>query len=381
MRQVGSPSAIPLYNVHMPPEAAASVSAVLATGRIAGGPAVARFEQLLGDYLGNPLVTATGDVSTSLTLCLFLAGVQPGDDVLMSPLVCLATSCPVRNLFANVRWCDVNPSTGNLDPAALAARVTPRTKAIVVYHWAGYPADMDAIHAVARQHGLAVIEDAGEALGAEYRGKKIGASGSDYTVFSFYPNRHLTTIEGGAIACTREQDYQKARWLKRYGIHQPSFRTPDGEISPASDIPLAGWNTYLNHVAATIGVVQMGHLDRIVSRHRENGLFYDEALADIPGVTILSKPAGAASAYWVYSFLARDRDSLLARLQQADVAASKMHLRNDLYTCFGSPDGALPGVDHFSAHCLSIPCGWWVTDQDRARIADLIRREAPRAGG
>lgn len=358
----------------MPPDAGNIISNVLKSGQISGGSNVAKFEELLRDYLGNPLVTTTGDISSSLTLCLFLAGVRPGDDVLMSPLVCLATSCPVRNLFANIRWCDVDPVTGNIDPADLSKRITPRTKAIVVYHWAGNPADLETIHAVARDHDLAVIEDAGEALGAEYHGKKIGATGSDYTVFSFYPNRHLTTIDGGAIACAREEDYEKLRWLKRYGIHQPSFRDEDGEINPASDIPIAGWNSYMNHVAATIGVAQMEHLTSLIARYQENGLYYDERFSAVPGITVLKRPPNSRSAYWVYTFLARERDHLLKMLSQQGVYASKVHLRNDIYSAFGNSPETLPGVDEFSAQCLSIPCGWWVTDENREFIVNTIRR-------
>lgn len=367
---------IPLFKPHVIPQMKSIVAEVLSSGQIAGGFKVDKFEDLLRAYLCNPWVTTTGDISSSLTLCLFLAGVRPGDDVLMSPLVCLSTSCPVRNLFANIRWCDVDPMTGNIDPAEIAKKITPRTKAIVVYHWAGNPADLDAIRAVAHDYNLIVIEDAGEALGAEYHGKKIGATGSDYTVFSFYPNRHLTTIEGGAIACAREDDYNKVRRLKRYGIHQPSFRNGDGEIDPSSDIPVAGWNSYMNHVAATIGVAQMEHLPRIVARHRENGLFYDRALGDIPGLMVLRRPAGARSAYWVYTFLARERDRLLKRLCQNGIQASKVHIRNDIYSAFGSVPEDLPGVKEFSARCLSVPCGWWVTDEERSRISDMILHEA-----
>jgi dTDP-4-amino-4,6-dideoxygalactose transaminase len=367
---------IPLYRSYIPANLGEPIEKVLSSRQIANGPSVAQFEKLLGTFLGNPLVTTTGDISTSLTLCLFQAGVRPGDEVLMSPLVCLSTSCPVRNLFATIRWCDVDPLTGNIDPVDLSKKSTPRTKAIVVYHWAGNPADLDAIRAIARERDLPVIEDAGEGLGAEHHGKKIGATGSDYTVFSFYPNRQLTTIDGGAIACAREEDYEKIRWLKRYGIHQPSFRDNDGEINPASDIPVTGWNSYLNNVAATIGVRQMDHLNEIVAKHRANGLFYDNALADIPGITLLKKTADSMSAYWVYTFLTQNRNTLLVRLRQAGVYASRVHLRNDLYSCFNAHKELLPGVDYFSAHCLSIPCGYWVTEEDRDRILNVIRKDA-----
>ena len=366
---------VPLYKVNTPPRLAKIVSDVLGTGQIAVGPNIERFEHLLGDYIGNPWITVNSDVSTALTLCLFQAGVRPGDDVLMSPLVCLSTSCPVRNLFANIRWCDVDPVTGSLDPDDIPKRITAKTRAVVVYHWAGNPAEVDAIHDMAHRYGLPVIEDAGEALGAEYSGRKIGSTGSEYTVFSFYPNRHLTTIDGGAIACARQEDHENLRWLRRYGIHQPSFRNPDGEIDPASDIPSAGWNSYMSNVAASLGIAQIGDLPLHLSVHQENGLFYDERFAGVPNITILKRPPRSRSAYWVYTFLVEARDHVLRKLRQRGIQASKVHMRNDVYTCFGGDGATLPGVDYFASRSLSIPCGWWVSEADRNWIADVVTEE------
>ena len=363
---------IPLYKVILPPDTVQHIQGVIDSGAIASGPNVALFEQQFGQYLGNPLLTANNDISTALTLCLFQAGVRPGDEVIMSPLVCLATSCPVRNLFAQVRWCDVNPRTGNIDPIDLGRKITHRTKAIIVYHWAGNPADLDGIHAVARAHGIPVIEDAGEALGAVYHGKKIGATGSDFTAFSFYPNRHLTTIDGGAIACARQEDFDRLKWLTRYGMHQPTFRDADGEINPASDIPVAGWNSYMSHIAGTIGLAQIAGLDTKIRNWQENGLFFDRTLKGLPGIRLLDRPENSLSAYWVYTFLSADRDRLINKLRLAGIQASKVHLRNDLYSAFGSRCKDLPGVDSFSADCLSIPCGPWVTEADRNLIVNVI---------
>jgi perosamine synthetase len=366
----------PLYKTHLLPEFVPLIAQVFASGRIASGPNVAEFQRMLGEYLGNPSIATAGDVSTALSISLFQAGVKPGDDVLMSPLVCLSTSSPVRTLFANIRWCDVDPETGNLDASDIPRRVTSRTKAIVVYHWAGNPADLEPIHSAAKAHGLAVIEDAGEALGAEYRGRKIGATGSDYTVFSFYANRHLTTIDGAAISCGTQVDSERVRSLTRYGIDQTSFRREDGEINPESDIAVAGWNSHLNHVAATIGVAQMKHVSDIVTRHQQNGLYFDGRFGDMRGLTVLKRPARSMSSYWVYTFLAERRDSLLKRLRSRGIHASKVHIRNDWYSGFGVRENDLPGVDHFSDRYLSIPCGWWVTEEDRIQIADIVCEEA-----
>jgi perosamine synthetase len=368
-----SKSTIPLYKVSMPTGTAEIISNVLATEQVAKGTNVDKFEKLLGEYLGNTLVTSTGDISTSLSICLYLANVRPGDDVLMSPLVCLSTSCPVKNLFANIVWCDVDPLTGNIDPKDVVKRITPRTKAIVVYHWAGNPVDLDEIYAVAGAYNLSVIEDAGEALGAQYHGKKIGATKSNFTVFSFYPNRHLTTIDGAAISFANKDDYEKARWLKRYGIHQPSFRDSDGEINPTSDIPVPGWNTYMNNITAGIGVSQMSGIRDIIDRYQQNGLYYDNALSDIAGITTLHRPDDSLSAYWAYTFIADNRDHLFKALREEGIYASKIHLRNDLYSGFGDGPRELPGVAEFSAHCISIPCGWWVSEENLEYIVQVIK--------
>lgn len=363
---------IPLYKAHVPPGIGQELDPLFATGQLAGGPAVDAFQGSLGEFLGNPRVLLTGDVSSSISLALMLAGVQPEDEVVMSPLVCLATSCPVANQFARIKWCDVDPETGNLDPDSLRQSLTSQTRAIIVYHWAGNPADMDAILTVASERGVPVIEDAGEALGAEFMGRKIGAIGSDYSVFSFYPNRHITTIEGGAIAFKDEATWERGRWLRRYGIHQPSFRLPNGEINPDSDIRQAGLNTYMNQVSAFIGLKQMEWLPGILERHRSNASYYNSRFHGHKRIRPLRALGAANSAHWVYTILTDKRDELMIHLKSHGIQCSKVHIRNDHYSCFGSADHQLPGVDKFSQQALGIPCGWWVDLEGIRYICERI---------
>ena len=365
---------IPLYRVHMPPEAHAALRDVMYSGQIAGGPNVDRFEAMLQAYVGNPHITSASDVSSSIALCLYMAGVRPGDEVLASPMACLATNTAVKNLFARIVWCDIDPLTGNIDPADVERQISPGARAILVYHWAGDPVDLDTINALARRHGLRVVEDAGEALGAEYKGRKIGNTGTDFAVFSFHAIRHITTGEGAVIAFANADDFERGRWLKRYGIHRPSFRDEWDEINPASDIAEAGYNTYMNHLAATIGITQMAHLPDVVGRHQANGRYYDEALRGIAGITLLQRLSETTSAYWVYTFCAERRDDLLRHLRAWGIYTSKVHLRNDIYTCFEDARRELPGVDYFEQHHLCIPSGWWVTDEDREYIVATIKR-------
>lgn len=364
---------IPLYKVRVPSGAGERLAEILGEGAIANGAEVGAFEDGLRAYLGNDALVATGDEASSVGLALFMAGVRPGDEVLASPMACLASNIPVLNLFARVAWCDLDPATGSIDLASAAARLTSRTRAILVNHWVGNPSNLAAILAFARQHGLRVIDDAGESLGAEIAGRKLGNNGSDFTVFSFYPNRPLNTIDGGAIAFANREDWERARWLRRFGIHQPTFRDELGEINPLSDIPVAGYNTYLSNLGAGLGRLQLEQLPEIVRRHRENGEFFSARLRAVPGIELLLPVSGGSSSHWVFSFHADNRDGLLLKLRQLGIGASKVHLRNDLYSCFGYERRELPGVDRFARRNLCVPCGWWVSESDRERIVEGIK--------
>lgn len=369
---------IPLYQAYVPPGTGLELESIFASGQIAGGPVVEDFQASLSDFLGNSHLLLTGDVSSSISLALMLAGVGPEDEVVLSPMVCLATSCPVANQHARIRWCDVNPETGNLNPADLERCLTPKTKAIIAYHWAGNPAEMDPILGFARAHGLAVIEDAGEAIGAEYKGRRLGSVGADFSVFSFYPNRHITTIEGGAIAFSQAEAWERGRWLRRYGMHQPTFRSVDGEINGDSDIRQAGLNTYMNQVSACIGLKQMARLSGVLEQHRTNASHYDALFAGLQTVRPLRVLPEARSSYWVYTILAEQRDQLMNHLKAQGIHCSKVHLRNDHYSCFGPSKVGLPGVDEFSRMTLSLPCGWWVGEDEvnyiYGQIAEFYRQ-------
>jgi dTDP-4-amino-4,6-dideoxygalactose transaminase len=363
---------IPLHKVNVPDSAKSAVAEILESGYVADGATVREFERRLGDWLPAEHVVTVGDYSAGITLALALWGVGPGDEVIATPDACLGTNMPLLMAGARPRWVDLDPATGNISPDAIRAAISPRTKAILYAHWGGNPADLDAINAIGREFGLLVVEDASEALGAEHRGLRVGAHGSDVVVFSFGPVRHVTAGEGAALVFADPERADQARWRKRYGIHQPSFRRSDGEINPESDIPAAGWNTYMNNIGAAIALSGLGHADEVVARHRANADFYDAAFAG-SRVRGLERLAGDVSASWVYTLRTADRDALRGTLHAAGIAASTLHLRNDVYSAFvtGVADD-LPGVNEFAATRLCIPCGWWVGDEDRERIAATV---------
>jgi perosamine synthetase len=364
---------IPLYQPHIPQGAAAALDRVLQSKQIAGDGNIPEFEDKLRKFLGTPYLALTGEFSRSVEMALRMAGVGPGDSVLVSSLSCLASTTPILQTGARPVWCDIDPATGNLDPDEILRRQEPNTKAVLMYHWVGFPADVHRILSIVREAGLKAIEDAGEALGAELQGKRIGAHGCDYSIFSFSPVRHITTGEGAAITFRdADQPALAAQW-RRYGIPAAGFRDSLGELSSACDITIPGFQNFMNRLAGALGILQMDCLPGIVDAHRRNGRFFDENLGPVPGVRLLRKLPDSVPSYWVYSFLCERRDDLLCKLRQSRVYASKVHMRNDGYSCFGTGRVNLEGVAEFEREQLSIPCGWWVSDEDRESIVEIIR--------
>ena len=365
---------IPLYKPHIPDGAAATIERVLASGQISGDGRLPEFEDRLRQFIGAPHLAATAEFSRTLEMALRVAGVGPGDSVLLSPLACLATTMPLLQVGAKPVWADIDPETGSLHPEEIRRHHAASVKAVLLYHWVGVPADVEGILGVARECGLKVIEDAGEALGAEYCGRRIGSHGFDYSVFSFSPARHMTTLEGAAIACRDEDQDAVVRLWRRYGIPESRFRDRQGEISYECDIVVSGTHNYMNRLAGAIGLLQLDHLPRLIERHHANGRFFDERLAGVPGIRLLSRTHGRVPSHWVYCLRCERRDDLRRALRDAGIYASTVHIRNDFYSCFGGAAPELAGVTEFERSQLCIPSGWWVTDEDREHIVDTIRR-------
>jgi dTDP-4-amino-4,6-dideoxygalactose transaminase len=365
---------IPLYKPHIPAGAGAAIERVLESGQISGDGRLPQLEEGLRRFLGVDHVAVTAEFSRTIEMALRLAGVTPGDSVLLSPLACLASTVPLLQVGATPVWADIDSTSGCLDPEEIRRRYSPRLKAVLLYHWVGVPADVDGAIAISRALGLKVIEDAGESLGAEYGGRRIGSHGCDYSVFSFSPARHITTGEGAAIVCRDGDQDTLVRVYRRYGIPDVGFRDGLGEIDRACDIRVAGMHNYMNRIAGALGTLQLECLGDIVGRHRSNGEFFDRHLSRISGIRVLRRDNGRIPSHWVYCFTCERRDDLRRVLREAGIWASSVHIRNDQYACFGTGTSDLPRVEEFERTQLCIPSGWWVTDENRQHIVDAIRR-------
>ncbi len=363
--------AIDFFDSHIAPAAYEEVMACLKSGRLSEGKRVKRFEESLTDTLGfvNPVCVNSG--TSALHLALVVANVGPGDEVIIPAQTFIATGLAVLMQKANVVFADCDPTTGNIDPADVARRVTERTRAIIPVHWAGLPCDMDELNAIAAEHDLAMIEDAAHALGATYKGKAVGSL-SRMTCFSFQAIKHLTVGDGGALCCERDAEHVRARTLRWFGINRAN--SPTTELGERDyDLTEVGYKYHMNDLAAALGIGNLTNfLDRL-ARRRAIAATYREALADTPGIRLLAAPVDRESAHWLFTFRCDNRLQLIRALKSRGVPCTVVHNRIDDNTVFGGVRDDLPGQVIFDAEQLAIPVHEGLSDDDVTHIIGAIQ--------
>ncbi len=359
---------IPLFKVYLAPEEdlMPRLRDVLYSGQVSEGQWVYDFERKFGEFAGSPNMLSCYSGTAALHLALMLAGVCAGDEVISTPMTAEPTNMAIRHAGAAVVWADIDPSNGNLDPESVAQKITPKTKAIVVVHYGGIPASMGRLRSIAERHGIPVIEDVAHALGATYCGRMLGTL-TEFAIYSFQAIKHLTTVDGGMLHCRNAADLPRGRALRWFGIDRQAPRT-------SVDVEVVGYKYHMNNVNATIGLVQMDHIRGVLDRHIDNGKYFDHALRDIPGLELCTWDSGALPSYWFYTVLADRRDDLSRYLSEHRISNSQAHKRNDWHSVFGDSRAELPGLDSFYSRMLHIPCGWWVTEEQREAIAEVIRK-------
>jgi perosamine synthetase len=343
------------------PESISSIEIerILQSGNVTSGTYLKIFENKLQDYIGNPYVMVTGSNTLASLIALALCDVKNNDEVIASPMACLASNQPALNFGAKLVWADIDPLTGSLNPEDVRKKITPKTKAIIHYHWCGYPGYIDEINNIGKEFGIPIIDDAIESFGSEYKGKKMGNLNTPLTTFSFQTVRLPNSIDGGAIAFKDEEMYKKALRMRDFGIDRKTFRDEFGELSATSDIKYLGYNAIMNELNAYIGSKVMEKTQSLFDKQRENAKYWDNYCLE-NNLQPLNRRSESTPNYWVYSFLTSNQKSDLKSIRDKGFYASKVHIRNDYYSCFGKFDESLKGVEEFSKKQLSVPSGWWV---------------------
>lgn len=359
------------FNTYISEKSIRLVNEVLRTGFISAGRMADEFERQLSKQLGlkNPVTLNSG--TSALYLALALAGVGPGDEVIIPPQTFIATGLVILMHYAKPVFADIQYTTGNIDPNSIRQKITEKTRAIIPVHWGGYPCDMDEINKIAKEYKLAVIEDAAHALGATYKGKPIGSI-SRFTAFSFQAIKHLTTGDGGALCCLNKEDYQQAKRRRWFDIDRENAK-PSILGERVYDATYVGYKFHMNDLAAAIGLGNLDDFQSNLARRREIAVRYYEELKDIPGIKLLECRSDRESAYWIFTMLVERRIDFIKKMRGKGVVTSVVHLRIDRNSVFGGITQNLPNQEKFDKHQVSIPVHSELTDGDVELIIKSIK--------
>jgi dTDP-4-amino-4,6-dideoxygalactose transaminase len=301
---------------------------------------------------------------------------KDGDEVLTTPLTCTATNWPILANNFKIKWVDVDPKTLNMDMDDLERKITKNTRAIMVVHWGGYPVDLDRLRQIQeksmRLYGFkpAVIEDCAHSMGSKYKGKLIGTHGNICT-FSLQAIKHITSVDGGLLFLPHQELNRRARLLRWYGIDRDS---PRKDFRCEADIEEWGFKFHMNDVCATVGLENLKHASTIIEAHKSNAKFYDSNLQGIPGLTTLTRHDNRESSFWIYSLLVDRRDDFMKHMKECGIVVSQVHERNDKHSCVSEYKSNLPVLDATISKIVSIPVGWWVTEEQRQYIVNCIKK-------
>lgn len=393
---------IPLFKVYMSPNAKQAVNDVLDSGFIGEGPRVKEFEHELKKYFNATkeyydVTTVNSATSAEHLLYSYFKkdreivtevydgvafttdkweALQPDDEVLTTALTCTATNWPIINEGLNLRWVDVDPLTCNMSLDSLEKEINEKTRIITVVHWGGNPIDLDRLNSIVtdakKKYGreIIVIEDCAHSFGSMYKGKNVGFTGN-YSTFSLQAIKHITSGDGGFVGVPSQSVSKDFRILRWYGIDREG---PRADFRCEADVLEAGYKYHMNDISAAIGLSNLKEAKYIIDTNKSNGQYYNNALADIEGITVIPQVDGAESAYWLYTFHAERRDDLMRHLDEHGIKSSRVHERNDKHTCTIPYRTELPGVDQAVKTMISIPVGYWVTPEDREYIVDCIKK-------
>ncbi|WP_205945599.1 aminotransferase class V-fold PLP-dependent enzyme [Pedobacter frigiditerrae] len=339
------------------------IEEILYSGNLAFGKFGRLFEQDLSTYIGNEKIITVNSYNSAMLVVLSVLGLKPGDEIIASPVSCLASNQPfaVKNL--KIVWADVNPLTGSLCPEDVRKRITPKTKAIFHNHFCGFVGEIDEINAIAKEYGLFVIDDCIEAFGSEYKNLQMGNLSSDVSVFSFQTVRLPNTIEGAAISFRDQEMFDRAKKIRDYGIDRAKFRGTLGEISPDCDIEVEGYGALMSEINSYIGTEQMKHLTFLLDKQRGNARIWDAKIKEIEDIVPINLNPETIPNYWVYGILCKDKNKTLENFRKEGWYATGVHINNNIYSVFENKE-SLKGVDQFISMYLALPCGWWVNNKN-----------------
>jgi len=358
------------------------VVACLKSGWITTGPRVAQFSEDLKAYFQAPFVLPLASATAGLHLALLAMNLEPGDEVITTPLTFAATLNTIVLAGGKPVLIDIDPATLNMDVNLLEAAITPKTRVILPVHFAGLPLDMDMIYALANKYGLRVLEDAAHAIGTEYKGKRIGSFG-DTQVFSFHPNKNMTTGEGGCVVTTDAALADQVARLRFHGIDRQAWNRYSKGGSQDYEIVLPGFKYNMMDLQAAIGIHQLKDLGGFIARRNELADRYQEALSDWAEWSLPARPAFDHLHSWhLFTPLINeevtgmDRDQFMQAMKEKNIGTGLHYRAVHLYPyyrqAFGFAPGDFPHAEDACERIVSLPLFPGMTDADHDRVLDVM---------
>jgi perosamine synthetase len=364
---------IPLFKMYWDEDDVAQVSAALKTGmNWALGPQIPAFEKLIADYLGSRYCLTFNSGTSALHAALLSYGIGAGDEVIVPSFTFIATVNAPKFVGATPVFADIEDATFGLDPAAVEATITPRTKAIIPVHYGGFPCRIKELKKVADDHGLVLIEDAAEAFGAKTGGCNVGTIG-DSAILSFCQNKIITTGEGGAIVTDNRDFYEKMKLIRSHG--RPDTLDYFSTIEVLDYISL-GYNFRISTMTAALGIAQVNKTGQLIEKRRADAAYYRSELSSVPGVFVPPEQPGTVPVYQLFSIRAKRRDALMKYLEGKGIMTKiyfppvhKTHYYQNVlgYTC------SLPVTDAISSDIVSLPFYPAITRDEMDLVINSIR--------
>ena len=354
-----------------------AVAEVLRSDYLTTGPKIAEFEKMVADYVGVKYAVAISNGTAALHAACFAAGIGAGDEVITSPLTFAASANCVLYCGGKPVFADVDPLTYNIDPEDIRRKITDKTKAIIPVHLAGQPCDMDAIHAIAREYNLTVIEDGAHALGSEYKGKKVGAL-SDMTTFSFHPVKPITAGEGGMIVTDREELYQKLLLFRSHGITREDNLMTKNEGPWFYQQLELGYNYRMTDIQCALGCSQMKKLDRFLARRRELVKRYEEAFADCSHIVRPYQMPGTDSGWHLYIIQVKDCDrrAVFDGLRREEIGVNVHYIPvyyHPYYQNHGYKEVHCKNAETIYEHIISLPLYYGLTNDQQDKVVEKVK--------